>query len=389
MFAGNGNTPSMTDQPPKSELILYQSDDGKTRIACRFDNDTLWLTQALIAELFEIGVGTVNHHIQEIYGEGEHEPDATIRRYRIVQTEGNRSVSREIEHYNLELILAVGYRVRSQRGTQFRQWATAHLAEFLVKGFTLDDQRLKRTDRVTDYFDELLARIREIRASESRVYQRVREIFALASDYRQSDREAQLFFATMQNKMHYAATGITAAEIVHQRANATKPNIGLTNWSGDRVLKRDVDTAKNYLDDQEIDTLNRIVVMFLDRAEFRVQRRKDIKMTDWEQDLDKFLVDTELPVLASASGVSKELAAKWAAEQYDLFADKRRSDAEASAAAAYLEDLTAAAKLIESTATKRTAKAPRQEAAQPKATQQKITHNGPTKKATRRSKKSQ
>lgn len=338
----------MTDQaPPKSELVLYQTEDGRTRIACRVEGETIWLTQALMAELFEIGVGTVNHHLKELYAEGELSPEATIRRYRIVRTEGTREVSREIEHYNLDAIIAVGYRVRSHRGTQFRQWATARLSEYLVKGFTLDDERLKRTDRVADYFDELLARIREIRASEARVYQRVREIFALASDYRESDREAQLFFAKMQNKMHYAATGLTAAEIVLRRADGTKPNMGLTSWSGDRVLKRDVMTAKNYLDDEEIDTLNRIVVMFLDRAEFRAKRRKDIRMADWEADLDKFLVDTELPVLESAGGVSHERASAWAGEQYDVFAERRRVEAEAKAEAKYLDDLTAAAKQLE------------------------------------------
>lgn len=338
----------MTDQaPPKSELVLYQTEDGRTRIACRVEGETIWLTQALMAELFEIGVGTVNHHLKELYAEGELSPEATIRRYRIVRTEGTREVSREIEHYNLEAIIAVGYRVRSHRGTQFRQWATARLHEYLVKGFTLDDERLKRTDRVADYFDELLARIREIRASEARVYQRVREIFALASDYRKSDREAQLFFAKMQNKMHYAATGLTAAEIVLRRADGTKPNMGLTSWNGDRVLKRDVTTAKNYLDDEEIDTLNRIVVMFLDRAEFRAKRRKDIRMADWEADLDKFLVDTELPVLESAGGVSHERASAWAGEQYDVFAERRRVEAEAKAEAKYLDDLTATAKQLE------------------------------------------
>jgi hypothetical protein len=339
-----------TDQPPQSELILYQTEDGKTRIACRLEEDTIWLTQALIAELFEIGVGTVNHHLKEIYAEAELAPGATIRRYRMVRTEGNRSVSRDIEHYSLEAILAVGYRVRSLRGTQFRQWATARLAEYLVKGFALDDERLKRTDRVADYFDELLARIREIRASEARVYQRVREIFALASDYRESDREAQLFFATMQNKMHYAATGLTAAEIIHRRADATKRNMGLTNWSGDRVLKRDVGTAKNYLSDEEIDTLNRIVVMFLDRAEFRAQRRKDIKMADWELDLDKFLADTELPVLVTTGSVSHDVAALRANEQYEAFVERRRIEAEGRAEANYVEDLAAAAKHIEGTA---------------------------------------
>jgi len=211
----------------------------------------------------------------------------------------------------------------------------------------LDDERLKRTDRKADYFDELLARIREIRASEQRVYQRIREIFALASDYDEADQEMLRFFAFMQNKMHYAATGLTAAEIVRRRADAEKPNMGLTSWSGGRVLKRDVGTAKNYLDANEIDTLNRIVVMFLDQAEFRAQRRKDIKMVDWETALDKFLLDTELPVLASAGTVSHEQALDWANAQYDAFAERRRLQAESEASARYIEDLEATAKLLE------------------------------------------
>lgn len=345
--------------PPQSELILYQTEDGEARIECRFEDDTIWLTQIQLAELFETSVPNINLHLTSIYEEKELDKEATIKSYQIVRTEGSRRVQRSVLHYSLPAILAVGYRVRSHRGTQFRQWATTLLTEYLVKGFTLDDQRLKRTDRVTDYFDELLTRIREIRASEARVYQRVREIFALAADYRESDREAQVFFAKMQNKMHYAATGLTAAEIVHRRADATKPNMGLTSWSGDRVLKRDVVTAKNYLDNGEIDTLNRIVVMFLDRAEFRAQRRKDIKMADWEADLDKFLADTELPVLASAGSISHELATTWANEQYDAFAVRRREEAEAKAEATYIEDLTVAAKQLEGSRMAAAPKAPK------------------------------
>ncbi len=334
------------EEAPKSELVMYQSADGRTRLECRLQDENLWLTQALIASLFEKDVRTINEHLVNIYEEGELERPATIRKFRIVRREGNREVAREIEHYSLPTILAVGYRVRSQRGTQFRQWATARLSEYLIKGFTLDDQRLKRTDRVADYFDELLERIRDIRASEARAYQRIREIFALAADYRDSDREAQRFFAKMQNKMHYAATGLTAAELVEKRADATKPNMGLTSWSGQRVQKRDVITAKNYLDKKEIDTLNRIVVMFLDRAEFRAQRRTDIRMADWELDLDKFLADTELPVLAAAGNVSHEAAEQWASQQYDSFAERRRLEAERVAETKYVEDLNQAAKAL-------------------------------------------
>jgi hypothetical protein len=243
--------------------------------------------------------------------------------------------------------LAVGYRVKSPVATRFRQWATARLREYLVKGFTLNDDRLKGTDAVTDYFDELLARIREIRASEARVYQRIREIFALAVDYREGEQETQRFFATMQNKMHYAATGLTAAEIIRRRADSSQPNMGLTSWKGGRVIKRDVGTAKNYLDAREIDTLNRITVMFLDQAEFRAQRRQDIRMHDWQAFLDKFLRDTELPVLADAGSVSHEDALDWAHEQYDAFAERRRLEAEAQAESRYVEDLRTSAQAIE------------------------------------------
>jgi hypothetical protein len=252
-----------------------------------------------------------------------------------------------LDFYNLDLIISVGYRVKSAVATCFRQWATERLREYIVKGFALDDERLKGRDRLADYFDELLARIREIRASEKRVYQRIREIFALASDYREGEQATQVFFATMQNKMHFAATGMTAAEIVRRRADAARTNMGLTGWTGGRVLKRDVPTAKNYLGEREIDTLNRIVVMFLDQAEFRAQRRQDIKMQDWSGFLDKFLRDTELPVLEGAGSVSQEDARSWAEAQYDAFAERRRLQAEQTAEKQYVEDLERSAKMLE------------------------------------------
>ncbi|HOH65607.1 MAG: virulence RhuM family protein [Sedimentisphaerales bacterium] len=303
------------------------------------EGETVWLTQNLLAELYQTTKQNISLHIQNIYKEGELVPEATVKKYLTVRQEGSRTVQRPIDHYNLDMIIAVGYRVKSPVATAFRQWATARLREYLVKGFTLNDERLKGTDSVTDYFDELLARIREIRASEARVYQRIREIFALAVDYREGEQETQLFFATMQNKIHYAATGHTAAEIIRRRADGNKPNMGLTAWKGDRVIKRDVGTAKNYLDPKEIDTLNRITVMFLDQAEFRAQRRQDIHMHDWRAFLDKFLRDTELPVLADAGSVSHEDALEWASEQYDAFAQRRRLEAEKQAEARYIEDL--------------------------------------------------
>jgi len=342
----------MTDQPPsqpapRSEIILYQTADGLSRLQVRLEDETVWLPQALMAELFQTTPQNITIHIRSIYEDGELSEAATCKAILQVQDEGGRAVRRQLKHYNLDMILAVGYRVRSLRGTQFRQWATERLREYLVKGFTLDDERLRGRDKLTDYFDELLARIREIRASEARVYQRIRDILALASDYAEGRQETLVFFAAMQNKMHYAATGLTAAEIVRRRADAGKPNMGLTAWSGSRVLKRDVATAKNYLNAKEIETLNRIVVMFLDQAEFRAQRRQDIKTRDWEAFLDKFLRDTELPVLEHAGAVSHEDALSWAQGQYDAFAERRRLEVEAAAEARYVDDLRSSVKTLE------------------------------------------
>jgi hypothetical protein len=335
------------ENPGKSELILYRTEDGRNRILVRFEGETVWLTQAMMAELFQTSPQNITIHIKSIYEEGELPEAATCKDYLQVRTEGKRSIQRLLKHYNLDMILAVGYRVRSPRGTQFRQWATEHLHEYLVKGFTMDDERLKGGGGLVDYFDELLARIREIRASEARVYQRIREIFALASDYVENEQETKIFFAFMQNKMHFAAAGMTAAEIVRKRADAKKANMGLTSWKGGRVLKCDVATAKNYLNEEEIDTLNRITVMFLDQAEFRAQRRQDIRMHDWDMFLDKFLRDTELPVLPDAGSISHEEAIVWAETQYDDFIERRRLEAEVKAEKQYLEDLRASAQTLE------------------------------------------
>ena len=335
------------DRPvPSSSIILYQTEDGRSRIEVRLENETVWLTQQLMAELFQTTIPNISMHIRNVYADGELTPEATVKDFLTVRREGDRDVQRRLEFYNLDMIISVGYRVKSAVATRFRQWATERLREYIVKGFTLDDERLKGRDRVADYFDELLARIRDIRASERRVYQRIREIFALASDYREGEQETQVFFAAMQNKMHYAATGMTAAEIVRRRADATRANMGLTAWTGGRVLKRAVPTAKHYLDEREVDTLNRIVVMFLDQAEFRAQRRQDIKMREWTVFLDKFLRDTELPVLEGSGSVSQEDARSWAESQYDAFAERRRLLAEQTAEEGYIEDLESAAKTL-------------------------------------------
>lgn len=310
------------------------------------EDGTAWLSQRQLADLYQVGVNTINYHIKQIYRDGELQQEATIRNYRIVQSEAKREVTRSVEFYNLELILAVGYRVRSPRGVEFRQWATERLKEYIVKGFTLDDERLKGNNTLTDYFDELLARIRDIRASEKRAYLRIREIFALAVDYDPKSRAAQLFFATMQNKMHFAATGKTAAEIVAARANADKANMGLTNWKGSVVRKADVAIAKNYLDAQEIDILNRIVSMFLDMAEFRLLRHQQIHCQEWDAYLDKFLNDNELPVLESAGSISHEQAKELAEKAYKDFEQRRRKEIENEAEAKYLEDLQSSVKLL-------------------------------------------
>ena len=337
------------DETPRSEIVFYQTDDGRTRVECRFENETIWLTQALIAELFQKDVRTINEHLVNLYDEEELAREATIRKFRIVRTEGARQVAREIEHYNLAAILAVGYRVRSSRGTQFRQWATARLSEFLVKGFTMDDERLKNPPGpgVPDYFDELLARIRDIRASERRMYLRVKEILALAADYRASEPETQSFFKFIQNKLHFAATGKTAPELIAERADAARPNMGLTTWKGPAgVRKTDVTVAKNYLNEEEIDGLNRIVVMFLDYADDQARRRKQIYLADWKTKLDDFLRFNERGVLTDAGSVSREAADTKAEVEYDLFSRRRREELELQAEQDGLRELEETAKKL-------------------------------------------
>ena len=321
--------------PPTGEIILYSTEDGRARVECRFAGETVWLSQALMAELFDISVPTVNEHLQNLFEEGELDPEATIRKFRIVRREGAREVTRLIDHYNLEAILAVGYRVRSPRGVQFRRWATTRLSEYLVKGFTMDDERLKNPpvegSGIPDYFDELLERIRDIRASERRMYLRVKEIFALAADYQPSAPECVKFFQIMQNKLHFAATGQTAAELIAARADHTKPNMGLTSWKGAAVRKMDVTIAKSYLSEEEISELNRIVVMWLDYAEDQAKRRKQVFLRDWESKLNDFLAFNERRVLPNAGRISKEDADARADAEYEEFADRRRAFLEAEA----------------------------------------------------------
>ena len=311
-----------SEAKPGGELLLYQTEDGRTRIQCRFENETIWLTQALIAELFQKDVRTINEHVVNIYNEGELSRGATIRKFRIVRSEGKREVTREVEHYNLDAILAVGFRVRSHRGTQFRQWAIGRLNEYLVKGFTMDDERLKNPPGKgqKDYFDEQLERIRDIRSSERRFYQKVLDIYATSVDYTPNTELSQRFFATVQNKMHWAAHGQTAAEVIHARVDAALPFMGLkTTRRGGIIRKEDVAIAKNYLDPEELGTLNRIVNAYIEFAELRALQRKVMTMRDWITKLDEFLKLSEHELLDHAGKITAEQARMKAELEYDRY----------------------------------------------------------------------
>jgi hypothetical protein len=310
-----------------SELIIYQSDDGKAQVQFRAMDGSLWLSQLQLAELYGVTVANINIHLRKIVQEGELAAEAVIKQDLIPAADGKRYPTKL---YRLDMVLAVGYRVRSVRGTQFRQWATAHLTEYLVKGFVMDDERLKNPGG-WDYFDELLARIREIRASEKRFYQKVRDLFALSSDYQTNEQTAQLFFAEVQNKLLYAVTQHTAAEIIRDRANANAPNMGLTTWEGSRVRKADVIVAKNYLSADEVDTLNRLVVIFLEQAELRVKDRQPLTLDYWRQNVDRLLSFNDKPIRQGSGKLSNESAKQIAHDRYDSF-DARRRLAEALAA---------------------------------------------------------
>lgn len=313
------------------ELILYRTEDGRTDIHLRAADGTAWLTQAEMAELFETSKQNVSLHIRNILEEGELTAEATVKESLTVQTEGQRQVSRPIQLYRLDLILAVGFRVRSPRGSQFRRWAGSALAEYLVKGFVLNDQRLKDAERA-DYFDELLRRIRDIRSSEKRFYQKLRDLFkAGSSDYDGSAQAAKAFFATIQNKLVYAVTGRTAAQLIVERADADASNMGLTNWSGSRIRKSDAVVSKNYLDASELDQLNRLVTMFLDFAEDRAARRIETRMADWIAQTDRFLSFNERALLTGPGRVSHEQMEAVVGERFAAFDTQRRA-AEALAA---------------------------------------------------------
>lgn len=303
-----------------SEMILYTSDDGQTQLHLRAEEGSAWLSQLEIAELFQTTKQNVSLHAKNIFADNELLEDSVVKESLTTAADGKRY---RTKLYNLDLILAIGYRVRSHRGVQFRQWASTHLKEFLLKGFVMDDERLKNPGGF-DHFDELLERIRDIRASEKRFYQKVRDLFALSSDYRGREHETSLFFAEVQNKLLYAVTGNTAAELVLKRSNSDQPNMALTSWSGSRVRKQDVIIAKNYLSVDEVDTLNRLVVIFLEQAELRLKQQQDLTLDFWRNNVDKMLAFNDQPILDGAGSVSRERMERVAHDRYKEFDQERR-----------------------------------------------------------------
>lgn len=334
-----------------SDIVLYTTEDGASRIELRAEGGTVWLSQSQIADLFATTKQNVSLHVKNILEDGELTEVATVKDSMTVQTEGARQVERQIQVYSLDMILAVGYRIRSPRGVQFRRWASTVLQDYLLKGFAMDDARLKQPDY--DYFDELIERIRDIRASEARFYKKVRDLISLSEDYDGTSQSAQVFFATIQNKMLYAVSSFTAAELIVARADADVPNMGLTTWSGNRVRKKDVVTAKNYLADGEISELNLIVTMFLDTAELRARRLQVMRLADWEAVLDVFLQSNDLPVLNGAGLRSHQQALQVAEQKYAEFDEARKiAERKADAEIDELDELKRIAGLIRNEGTK-------------------------------------
>ena len=309
-----------------SSLILYTTDDGKSQIQLRAKDQTVWLSQREMAELFDVTTDNVGLHLKNIYEDGELSREATAEESSVVQTEGTRQVQRPVTLYHLDAILAVGYRVRSPRGVQFRRWASTVLKEYLVKGFVMDDERLKNPDGRPDYFDEMLARIRDIRASEKRFYQKVRDLFALAADYDKTDVATQTFFATVQNLLLYAVTQKTAAELIVSRANPADPHFGLLTWKGAQVRKQDIVVAKNYLTEDEADTLNRLVVIFLETAELRAKRQTITSMGFWRDNVGQIILSNGFPLLSGAGTVSHARMEQKLEPLYLDFDQRRKAD---------------------------------------------------------------
>ena len=333
---------------PGGEIVLYQTEDGKTKIEVRLENETVWLTLNQIAELFQKAKSTISEHISNIYKEEELPRDATVRNFRTVQTEKNRSVTRDLEHYNLDVIISVGYCVKSLQGTKFRIWATQRLKEYLIKGFTLDDERLKEGGYLNKYFEELLERIRDIRTSEKNFYYKVREIYSLSADYDNNALLTKKFFATIQNKFHWAVHQNTAAELISKRADASKPNMGLTSWRGPKIRKHDVTVAKNYLSYDEIKQLNLLVEQFLAFAESQAHQRKVMYMKDWIKKLNDILIINEREILESPGKLTKNEADDFAHaefEKYKLLEQKKEIE--------NLENLTKQVKKLSSKSNKK------------------------------------
>lgn len=334
-------------RPQPGEFLLYETEDGRARVECRFSEDTLWLSQTMMAELFQTTKQNIAKHLKSIFFEGELEQKSVVNQWLTTAADGKNY---RVVYYNLDAILAVGYRVRSPRGTQFRRWATERLREYLVKGFTIDDERLKNPpaagSAMPDRFEELLERIRDIRASERRMYLRVREIFAMAADYSPTLPETTQFFRFIQNKLHFAVTGKTAAELIAERADSRRPNMGLTTWKSGSIQKVDVTVAKNYLHEPEISELNRIVTMWLDFAEDQARRRKDVFLKDWAEKLDAFLKFNDRNVLDGSGRVSKKQADAHAEAEYEQFAALRRAYLEAEGAEVIVRALEDAANAL-------------------------------------------
>ena len=306
-----------------SQILLYQSEDGRTKLDVRLENQTLWLNQKQLTELFGKAKGTISEHIKHIFEDGELEPAATVRLFRTVQIEGEREVTREVECYNLDMVLALGFRVRSPMAVRFRQWAADKLKEYITKGFVLDDDRLKNPQEGNDYFEELTRRIQDIRTSERRFYQKITDIYATSIDYDKDAPLTQSFYATVQNKVHFAIHGQTAAEVILSRADRTLPNMGLTNWEGARIRKSDVAIAKNYLNENELRALNNLVEQYLIFAQSQAERRVPMTMQDWITKLEGFLTLNDREVLKNAGKVSADLAKERAEEEFVAFRQEK------------------------------------------------------------------
>jgi hypothetical protein len=307
----------------ESQIIIYQTEDGNTKLDVRLDNETVWLSQKMMADLFQTTKQNISLHIQGIYEERELLPEATVKKYLTVQTEGTRNVERLIDFYNLDMIISVGYRIKSAIATHFRQWATQRLKEFIIKGFVLDDERLKNPDLPYDYFEELLRRIQDIRTSERRFYQKITDIYSTSVDYDPTLEISIDFFKTVQNKMDWAITGKTAAEIIYERADNKKINIGLTSWRGTKVRKQDVEIAKNYLSEDELLALNNLTEQYLVFAEGQAMRRIPMSMTDWITKLDAFMNLNDREILTHSGKISHQLAIEHSHQEYDTYQSKR------------------------------------------------------------------